>query len=604
MRLTKTALLLLLIVPGVVFGWWNEEWSGRKGLVLDTTPAGADFRSAMTEVPVLVRLHSGNFTGFFELAEEGRDIRFVAGDDTTPLKYHVESIDPINELAFIWVKVPQIDAAVDSGKIWMYYGNGTVPSGADSGATYDANQALVLHFADAAKPLQDSSANANHPLSSSVRPVEGSLIGAGVSMDGGNGIRIPATPSLQIMPQQGWTFSAWIKPKPTEGKALLLRKGDGDGAIEIWMETGQAWVRYTDSTGMQTDTPPVAVTMDKWQQLMLTVGADSLTLYLDGVQRQALPVAVPAIGGELLLGTADEMQAGYVGELDEVQVSRTLRSADWIGASYRIQGSDKLVRPTEDQNVDSETGGTGGTSYMGTILNNVSLDGWLVMGLLGIMAVASWIIMALKTLMLNRMQLDNQEFIQAFRDLDPARPGALDVAPEQEDHEFDGAPVLNTLFGKHEHYERSNIFRVYHTGVQEVEHRLGRSVGATACLSPAALRVIRAALDATMVRESQKLNNLMVMLTIAISGGPFLGLLGTVLGVMITFAAIAISGDVNIDAIAPGVSAALMTTVAGLVVAIPALFGYNYLATRIRDMTADMHVFADEFEAKIAECHS
>jgi biopolymer transport protein ExbB len=604
MRLSKIALLLLLILPGVVFGWWNEEWSGRKGLILDTTPAGADFQSAMTEVPVLVRLHSGNFTGFFELADGARDIRFVAGDDTTPLKYHVESIDPINELAFLWVKVPQIDAAVDSGKIWMYYGNGTVPSGADSGATYDADQSLVLHFSDAAKPLQDSTANANHPMNSSARPVEAAVIGSGVMLDGSSGIRLPATPSLQIVPDQGWTFSAWIKPKPAEGEILLMRKGDSYGTIEIWMETGQAWVRYTDVAGEQFDTSPIAVTMDKWQQLALTVAADRLALHLDGVERQSLLKTIPSIGGELLIGSTDETQPGFVGELDEVQVSRVLRSGDWIMAAYRIQGSDKLVRPTEDQGVDSETGGTGGTSYMGTILNNVSLDGWLVMGLLGIMAVASWIIMALKTLMLNRMQLDNQEFIQAFRDLDPARPGALDVAPEQEDHEFDGAPVLNTLFGKHEHYERSNIFRVYHTGVQEVEHRLGRSVGATACLSPAALRVIRAALDATMVRESQKLNNMMVMLTIAISGGPFLGLLGTVLGVMITFAAIAISGDVNIDAIAPGVSAALMTTVAGLVVAIPALFGYNYLATRIRDMTADMHVFADEFEAKIAECHS
>ena len=69
----------------------------------------------------------------------------------------------------------------------------------------------------------------------------------------------------------------------------------------------------------------------------------------------------------------------------------------------------------------------------------------------------------------------------------------------------------------------------------------------------------------------------MVLLTIAISGGPFLGLLGTVVGVMITFAAIAAAGDVNINAIAPGISAALLATVAGLAVAIPALFGYNYL---------------------------
>jgi biopolymer transport protein ExbB len=73
---------------------------------------------------------------------------------------------------------------------------------------------------------------------------------------------------------------------------------------------------------------------------------------------------------------------------------------------------------------------------------------------------------------------------------------------------------------------------------------------------------------------------------------------------MITFAAIAASGDVNVNAIAPGIAAALVATVAGLVVAIPALFGYNYLISRIKDLTADMQVFIDELVTKIAEFYS
>jgi biopolymer transport protein ExbB len=96
----------------------------------------------------------------------------------------------------------------------------------------------------------------------------------------------------------------------------------------------------------------------------------------------------------------------------------------------------------------------------------------------------------------------------------------------------------------------------------------------------------------------------MVLLTIAISGGPFLGLLGTVVGVMITFAAIAAVGDVNVNSIAPGIAAALVATVAGLGVAIPALFGYNYLASRVKNISADQQVFADELIAKIAESYS
>jgi biopolymer transport protein ExbB len=96
----------------------------------------------------------------------------------------------------------------------------------------------------------------------------------------------------------------------------------------------------------------------------------------------------------------------------------------------------------------------------------------------------------------------------------------------------------------------------------------------------------------------------MVLLTIAIAGGPFLGLLGTVVGVMITFAAIAASGDVNVNAIAPGIAAALAATVAGLAVAIPSLFGYNWLNSRIKAITADMRVFVDEFVTRVAEHYS
>ena len=96
----------------------------------------------------------------------------------------------------------------------------------------------------------------------------------------------------------------------------------------------------------------------------------------------------------------------------------------------------------------------------------------------------------------------------------------------------------------------------------------------------------------------------LVLLTIAISGGPFIGLLGTVIGVMITFAGVAAAGDVNINAIAPGISAALAATVAGLGVAIPALFGYNYLVTRNKDTSAQMYVFVDSLVTRMAENHS
>jgi biopolymer transport protein ExbB len=70
---------------------------------------------------------------------------------------------------------------------------------------------------------------------------------------------------------------------------------------------------------------------------------------------------------------------------------------------------------------------------------------------------------------------------------------------------------------------------------------------------------------------------------------------------MITFAAVAQAGDVNINAIAPGISAALLATVAGLAVAIPALFGYNYLLSRVREIATDMAAFVDTLVTRLGE---
>ena len=96
----------------------------------------------------------------------------------------------------------------------------------------------------------------------------------------------------------------------------------------------------------------------------------------------------------------------------------------------------------------------------------------------------------------------------------------------------------------------------------------------------------------------------MVLLTICIAGGPYVGLLGTIIGVMITFGEIAMMGEVDINAIAPGIAAALLATVCGLIVAIPALFGYNYLSVQVKEITTDLHLFVEEFITKMAERHS
>jgi biopolymer transport protein ExbB/TolQ len=114
---------------------------------------------------------------------------------------------------------------------------------------------------------------------------------------------------------------------------------------------------------------------------------------------------------------------------------------------------------------------------------------------------------------------------------------------------------------------------------------------------------VKRALERRVAEESLQLESGLILLAIAVSGSPFLGLLGTVWGVMTAFSGIAQSaaagGRADLAAMAPGVSAALITTVAGLLVAIPSMFGYNWLVHNLRVLMVELDNFAQELVSKM-----
>jgi biopolymer transport protein ExbB len=123
----------LLAAPGLALSWWNDDWSSRKQITLDASVTGADIRDDVADFPVLVRLHTGNFSYFGEIAEGGKDIRFMV-DDKTPLKFHIEKFDAVNEMALAWVKLPRIQGGASTDSFWMYYGNQSAMEASDTGA--------------------------------------------------------------------------------------------------------------------------------------------------------------------------------------------------------------------------------------------------------------------------------------------------------------------------------------------------------------------------------------------------------------------------------------------------------------------------------------
>ena len=168
---------------------------------------------------------------------------------------------------------------------------------------------------------------------------------------------------------------------------------------------------------------------------------------------------------------------------------------------------------------------------------------------------------------------------------------------------------LHLFFGK-ESFPGSPAYEVYLAGCRElIYHSLGSSelddtvahrLAEAEKISPTAMASVRSIMEREVGRQALLLEDKMILLATAVSGGPFLGLLGTVWGVMDAFTDIALAGKASLAAMAPGVSGSLITTVTGLLVAIPAMFGYNYLVVSIRSLTVELDNFAAELESALA----
>ncbi len=603
-KITAFALGLSL-VPAVANAWWNADWAFRKKIEVDVTEVPKiDAQGKPNEMQVLVRLHPGNFQFFMDTLPDGSDLRFLAGDDKTPLSFHVEKYDPVAEMGLVWVGVPRSDGAVASGPttwepIWMYYGNQNAPMGQTPSDSFAVSDALVYRY-DEAQP-KDKTAYGNNPSYTSVTTDPAGLIGPAAKFEGKSTVIVPSSPSLRVIPANGWTYATWVKIDNAQDDSYVMYAEDGVHNLSLRINGNALYGRYVNSeSGIKAETAMTStVTTGVWHHVGLTVTGDALNVYLDGNLTATTIAAVPEMAATLTLGGAPSGANHLVGLLDESRVASVAKAVDW----FKFQVANQNVGAEDLRFGDDESAGSDTGSYIDTIMKSLTFDGWMVIFLCGLMAAISWIVVTGKSILVSRAGRGNNKFLEEYRKLDMEHQADLDREETDEERELENAPVMAALVGKHDHFQGSPLYRLYHVAMHEMKARTAPSLSASGVITPQGLAAIKAALDTALVREQQKFNKGLVFLTMSVSGGPFLGLLGTVLGVMITFAAIAETGDVNVASIAPGVAAALAATVAGLAVAIPALFAYNYLSSRIRDLSIDMRVFTDELVAKIAERH-
>ncbi len=206
----------------------------------------------------------------------------------------------------------------------------------------------------------------------------------------------------------------------------------------------------------------------------------------------------------------------------------------------------------------------------------------VVLAVLAVFSVVSWFLIAAKLFQFRKVKRAGDAFFRAV-----AHAARLEEAEE----------AVRTM-------PSSPYQRLFKEGIaffQELRPGgLRRGTGTQEALTPTQLEALRMVLDSQVDAEHDLLGRWVPWLATFGSVSPLLGLLGTVLGVMDAFIGISTSGAGNIAAVAPGVAEALVTTVAGLAVAIPAVIAYNIFSARQNFVAGELEGFARELIATLA----
>lgn len=198
-----------------------------------------------------------------------------------------------------------------------------------------------------------------------------------------------------------------------------------------------------------------------------------------------------------------------------------------------------------------------------------------VMAVLLLFSVISWGIIVLKGRLLRRAAQQSQAFLDTFW----------------------SAQRLDAILQRAETLQASPLAQMFRAGYAELT-KLKRRDGATetqADTQMGNMESVERALRRTAAQELTQLEAQIPFLATCGATAPFIGLFGTVIGIIGAFQEIGVAGNANLATVAPGIGGALVATATGLFAAIPAVMAYNYFGARIRVLDTDMHNFSADF---------
>jgi biopolymer transport protein TolQ len=224
-----------------------------------------------------------------------------------------------------------------------------------------------------------------------------------------------------------------------------------------------------------------------------------------------------------------------------------------------------------------QAGGAGDKLDIISLITHAGAIPKAVLGLLGLMSIISWYVIGSKWMYLARAYRRSLSFVEKFwnSSLDEMWKEAETTAPSPVSEVFRaGYLELVKLRKKHAQVQ---------TGSKTDEGGLGD------------IESLERALSRARTMATTEMENKVPFLATTASAAPFIGLFGTVWGIMNSFRNIGAKGAANLATVAPGIAEALVATAIGLIAAIPAVMGYNYLSRRIRVISAEMETFTNDF---------
>ncbi|HEX5108030.1 MAG TPA: MotA/TolQ/ExbB proton channel family protein [Vicinamibacterales bacterium] len=251
------------------------------------------------------------------------------------------------------------------------------------------------------------------------------------------------------------------------------------------------------------------------------------------------------------------------------------RVADASEASLHTLGSFVLALQVQD----GATATPGGTGEIVEILSHTGPINLVVFVILVLFSIASWAIILAKILSYRKVERQSATFLEVFRNSQKFSEVQA-VCPSLPD---------------------SPLVGVFQAGYAELnaQFRLTSPSSSPGGASPRPMLKSLDAVDRALIRaataELNRLEHRLTFLATTASITPFIGLFGTVVGIMITFNRIAQQGSTNLTVVGPGISEALIATAAGLFAAIPAVYFYNYLTHRVKELSAVLDDFSLEF---------